>query len=149
MQIMLAAAKTYSRASGLPYRPADLTSDPNYNIQLGMIEFARHYSSWGNSLILATAAYNAGPGNVRKWVAANGDPSNGSVDAIDWIEQIPFGETRNYVQRVLENMEIYKNRLTGRDQPLTIMTDVYGPAAAPSLGVLEAQPGGQIRSRTK
>ena len=84
-------------------------------MQLGMIEFAGHYSSWDNSLVLAMAAYNAGPGNVRKWVAANGDPRNGSVDPIDWIEQIPFGETRNYVQRVLENMEVYKNRLAGRD----------------------------------
>jgi soluble lytic murein transglycosylase len=138
MQVMLAAAKTNARASGLPYRPNDLLTDTNYNIQLGMIEFSRHYASWGNSLVLATAAYNAGPGNVRKWVAANKDPSTGSVDAIDWIEQIPFGETRNYVQRVLENMEIYKNRLTGRDMPLTILTDVYGPAAVPDVPVLSA-----------
>lgn len=131
MQVMLAAAKTNARAGGLPYRPNDLLTDTNYNIQLGMIEFTRHYASWGNSLVLATAAYNAGPGNVRKWVAANGDPGNGNVDAIDWIERIPFGETRNYVQRVLENMAVYKNRLAGRDMPLTILTDVYGPAAVP------------------
>jgi len=131
MQVMLAAAKTNARAGGLPYRPNDLLTDTNYNIQLGMIEFTRHYASWGNSLVLAIAAYNAGPGNVRKWVAANGDPSNGSVDTIDWIERIPFGETRNYVQRVLENMAVYKNRLSGRDTPLTILTDVYGPAAVP------------------
>jgi len=131
MQVMLAAAKTNARAGGLPYRPNDLLTDTNYNIQLGMIEFTRHYASWGNSLVLAIAAYNAGPGNVRKWVAANGDPSNGSVDAIDWIERIPFGETRNYVQRVLENMAVYKNRLSSRDMPLTILTDVYGPAVVP------------------
>jgi soluble lytic murein transglycosylase len=140
MQVMLSAAKTSARAGGLPYRPNDLLTDTNYNIQLGMIEFARHYSSWNNSMVLATAAYNAGPGNVRKWVAANGDPSNGSVDAIDWIEQIPFGETRNYVERVLENMEVYKNRLAGHDLPLTILADLYGPAMAPNMAVLSAAP---------
>ncbi|MGZ5927850.1 MAG: lytic transglycosylase domain-containing protein [Rhizomicrobium sp.] len=138
MQVMLSAAKTSARAGGLPYRPDDLLTDNNYNIQLGMIEFARHYDSWDKSFVLAVAAYNAGPGNVRKWVAANGDPSNGAVDAVDWIEQIPFGETRNYVQRVLENMEIYKNRLAGRDLPLTILADLYAPASPPSIAVLSA-----------
>jgi len=146
MQVMLSAAKTSARAGGLPYRPGDLLIDTNYNIQLGMIEFARHYSSWNNSLVLATAAYNAGPGNVRKWIAVNGDPSNGGVDAIDWIEQIPFGETRNYVQRVLENMEVYKNRLAGRDMPLTILADLYAPVTPPNTPVLAApQAGGTTR----
>lgn len=138
MQVMLSAAKTSARVGGLPYRPDDLLTDPNYNIQLGMIEFERHFQSWDNSLVLAAAAYNAGPGNVRKWVTANGDPSDGSVDAIDWIEQIPFGETRNYVERVLENMEVYKNRLAGRDMPLTILQDLYGPASPPDQPVLDA-----------
>jgi soluble lytic murein transglycosylase len=138
MQVMLSAAKTSARAGGLPYRPGDLLTDSSYNIQLGMIEFARHYDSWDRSFVLAIAAYNAGPGNVRKWVAANGDPSNGAVDAVDWIEQIPFGETRNYVQRVLENMEVYKNRLAGRDLPLTILADLYAPASPPSVAVLSA-----------
>jgi peptidoglycan lytic transglycosylase len=138
MQVMLPAAKTSARMGGLPYRPDDLLTNPNYNIQLGMIEFQRHFQSWDNSLVLAAAAYNAGPGNVRKWVAANGDPSDGSVDAIDWIEQIPFGETRNYVERVLENMEVYKNRLAGRDLPLTILQDLYGPASPPDHPVLDA-----------
>ncbi len=148
MQVMLSAAKTSAREGGLPYRPGDLLTDTNYNIQLGMIEFARHYDSWNNSLVLATAAYNAGPGNVRKWVAANGDPSRGGVDAVDWIELIPFGETRNYVERVLENMEIYKNRLTGRDQPLTIMADLYAPAAPPRLPVLDAPVTMPARAKT-
>ena len=138
MQVMLAAAKTSARAGGLPYRPDDLLTDVNYNMQLGMIELARHYGSWGNSIVLTAAAYNAGPGNVRKWVAANGDPSTGKVDPIDWIEQIPFGETRNYVQRILENMEVYRNRLSGKDQPLTILTDLYGPVSPPATAVLTA-----------
>ena len=137
MQVMLSAAKTSAKAGGLPYRPDELLTDTVYNMKLGMIEFQTHYNSWNNSLVLAIAAYNAGPGNVRKWVATNGDPSR-SVDAIDWIEQIPFGETRNYVERVLENMEVYKNRLAGRDQPLTILTDLYGPAPAPDQAILNA-----------
>jgi soluble lytic murein transglycosylase len=138
MQVMLAAAKTSARAGGLPYRPDDLLTDVNYNMQLGMIELARHYGSWDNSIVLTAAAYNAGPGNVRKWVAANGDPSAGKIDPIDWIEQIPFGETRNYVQRILENMEVYRNRLSGKDQPLTILTDLYGPVPPPAAAVLAA-----------
>ena len=138
MQVMLSAAKTSAKVGGLPYRPNDLLADTEYNMKLGMIEVQTHYNSWNNSLVLAIAAYNAGPGNVRKWVAANGDPSRGGVDAIDWIEQIPFGETRNYVQRVLENMEAYRNRLAGRDMPLTILTDLYGPAASPDAAVLSS-----------
>jgi soluble lytic murein transglycosylase len=146
MQVMLSAAKTSSKIGSLPYRPEGLLADTDYNMKLGMIEFQTHYNSWNNSLVLATAAYNAGPGNVRKWVAANGDPSRGGVDAIDWIEQIPFGETRNYVERVLENMEVYKNRLSGRDMPLAILADLYGPAAPPDLPVLNAAAGATRKS---
>jgi soluble lytic murein transglycosylase len=146
MQVMLAAAKTSARAGGLPYRPDDLLSDVNYNMQLGMIELARHYASWNNSIALTAAAYNAGPGNVRKWVAANGDPSAGKVDPIDWIEQIPFGETRNYVQRILENMEVYRNRLSGKDQPLAILSDLYGPVAPPAAPILTPSPAPRTRA---
>jgi len=63
--------------------------------------------SFGGNYVLAVAAYNAGPGNVRKWLAANGDPRTSGVDVIDWIEAIPFTETRGYVQRVLENAVVY------------------------------------------
>ncbi len=136
MQMMPDSAKKAARESGLPYRLDALMSDPNYNIQLGMTEFSGHYSNWGNSIVLAAAAYNAGPNNVRRWLNANGDPRTGA-DPVDWIEQIPFSETRNYVQRVLENMEVYKNRLAGRDQPLTILADLYAPATPPT-GIISA-----------
>ena len=76
---------------------------------------------------------------MRKWLAANGDPRNASVDPIDWIESIPFNETRNYVMRVLENAQIYRNRLSGRDQPLRIFTDLYAPLA-PAVKPLSAYP---------
>jgi soluble lytic murein transglycosylase len=135
MQVMLASAKTAARAARLPYRPDALLSDTTYNMQLGMTEFQTYIAANDGSLVLAIASYNAGPGNVRKWLAANGDPrlvnQSGGADPIDWIEQIPFSETRNYVERVLENMEVYRNRLAGSDQPLTVLADLYAPAAAP------------------
>ena len=86
--------------------------------------------------MLAAASYNAGPNNVKKWLAANGDPR--VTDPMDWIEQIPFGETRNYVQRVLENTEVYRARLAGKDVPLRILPDLYAPNP-PSMPVLAAK----------
>jgi soluble lytic murein transglycosylase len=123
----------------LAWRPNDLTADPNYNIQLGMAEFQGYVADWNGSLVLAIASYNAGRNNVKKWLATNGDPRLPAIDPIDWIESIPFGETRNYVQRVLENAQIYRNRLGGRDQPLRILPDLYAPAT-PAVKPLSAFP---------
>jgi soluble lytic murein transglycosylase len=109
----------------LAYRPGALTTDTTYNMQLGMTEFSAHLQQWGGSYILAAAGYNAGDSNAQKWVNDYGDPKYG--DPVDWIETIPFSETRNYVQRVLENVEVYRNRLAGGDQPLRIMADLYRP----------------------
>ena len=69
---------------------------------------------WRGSYVLAFASYNAGGGNVKKWIDAYGDPRKGDVDVIDWVERIPFTETRNYVQRVMENVQVYRARLGGR-----------------------------------
>jgi soluble lytic murein transglycosylase len=127
MQLMPGSARTDAARAGMQYRPNDLTGNPTYNIQLGMVEFAGDLADWNGSLVLAIASYNAGPGNVKKWLAANGDPRLPSVDPIDWIEEIPFNETRNYVQRVLENAQIYRGRLAGRDLPSRILIDLYAP----------------------
>ncbi len=108
MQLMPPTAKEVSRKMGVPYDFAKLTGDPAYNMMLGSTYFAELLDRFGGSHILAIAAYNAGPGNVNKWLIANGDPRDPSVDAIDWIEQIPFEETSTYVQRVLENAVVYK-----------------------------------------
>ncbi len=135
MQMMAPAARKAARLGRLPYRPKDLLTDPNYNIQLGMIEYAGHLDYWNGSLVLAAAGYNAGDTNARRWVAATGDPRTGAVDPLDFIEQIPFSETRNYVERVLENVEVYRNRLGGKDMPLRIMSDLYAPAAAPDVAL--------------
>ena len=125
MQMMLPSAKIAARLAKLPYRPGALLSDPAYNMQLGMTECRGQLDRFGGSWVLAAAAYNAGPNNVRRWLASNGDPR--VTDPLDWIEQIPFGETRNYVQRVLENAEVYRARQAGRDAPLRILADLYAP----------------------
>jgi len=131
MQVMPASARHTSSVAGIPYRPNDLLSDPNYNMQLGMAEFGGDMNDWSGSLVLSSAAYNAGPSNVKKWLNNNGDPRSPATDPIDWIEQIPFSETRNYVMRVLENTQIYRNRLAGRDLPLRILADLYMPNPPP------------------
>jgi soluble lytic murein transglycosylase len=105
-------------------------------MQLGMMEYHTHLDQFGGSWVLAIASYNAGPNNVRRWLAANGDPR--LTDPIDWIEEIPFGETRNYVQRVLENAQVYRARLAGKDVPLRILVDLYAPNA-PSMPMLAAR----------
>ena len=74
---------------------------------------------WKGSLILSFASYNAGGGNVKKWIDAYGDPRSTEVDLVDWIERIPFHETRNYVQRVTENLQVYRRRLSERSALLT------------------------------
>lgn len=106
MQLMPGTARETAGKLGLGYNPASLTTDTDYNIQLGSHYFARMYAMYG-SYPLAVAAYNAGPGNVNKWLRANGDPRSGGVDMVDWVEKIPIFETRNYVQRVLENAVVY------------------------------------------
>ena len=146
MQMMPASAKLAAKQAGLAYRPEALLDDTAYNMQLGMTEYRGHLDRYGGSLVLAAASYNAGPGNTRKWLAAVGDPRDGSVDPIDWIEQIPFGETRNYVQRVLENTEVYRARLAGKDVPLKILDDLYAPSQ-PRMAVLTAGAGAQPVTR--
>ena len=106
MQLMPGTAREQAAKMGLAYNVGALTSDTSYNIQLGSNYFQRIFKLFG-SYPLAIAAYNAGPGNVNKWLAANGDPRTGAVDMVDWVEAIPFTETRSYVQRVLENAVVY------------------------------------------
>lgn len=108
MQLMPGTAAEEARLQGLAYDRDALVSDAGYNLTLGNGYFARMIDYFNGSYPLAVAAYNAGPGNVNKWLRANGDPRNGGVDWIDWIEAIPLSETRNYVQRVLENAVVYE-----------------------------------------
>ena len=113
MQLMPATAREQSGKIGLAYSQAALTTDPNMSIMLGSSYFQRVYANYG-SYPLAVAAYNAGGGNVNKWLRANGDPRTSAVDIVDWVEAIPYQETRNYVQRVLENAVVYDLMNPGR-----------------------------------
>ena len=108
MQLMPGTAREQAGKQGLAYEPQALTTDAGYNLTLGGGYFGRMMDYYGGSYPLAVAAYNAGPGNVNKWLRANGDPRTGGVDWTDWIEKIPLPETRNYVQRVLENAVVYE-----------------------------------------
>ncbi|QAY79092.1 lytic transglycosylase domain-containing protein [Sphingosinicella sp. BN140058] len=106
MQLMPGTAREQARKVGLPYDLGRLTSDPSYNVMLGTSYFQRLLDQWGGNVPMAVASYNAGAGNVAKWVRQNGDPRAGA-DIVRWIEDIPYSETRNYVQRVLENAVVY------------------------------------------
>jgi soluble lytic murein transglycosylase len=108
MQLMPGTAREQAGKLQMGYDLQGLTQDAGYNIMLGDGYFARMMDYFGGSYPLAVAAYNAGPGNVNKWLRANGDPRNGGIDWIVWIEKIPLSETRNYVQRVLENAVVYE-----------------------------------------
>lgn len=108
MQLMPATAKQTARRQGLPYDRKRLTRDPNYNIRLGQAYLAELLDRYGGSYVLALAAYNAGPARVDRWIAKFGDPKDSAVDPIQWIERIPFQETRNYVQRILESLVVYR-----------------------------------------
>lgn len=119
MQLMPATARRMSNALGLPHSTRRLTADADHNIRLGSEYLARMLERFDGSYIMAVASYNAGPSNVAKWVEQWGDPRGPGVDPIDWIESMPFYETRNYVQRVLENTQVYRLR---RGEPPTIGT---------------------------
>lgn len=107
MQLMPGTAQEQAGKLGYGYDFGRLTSDPAYNVMLGSAYFQRLLAQWNGNYPLAIASYNAGAGNVRKWINANGDPRRPGADIVAWIEDIPFLETRGYVQRVLENTVVY------------------------------------------
>ena len=112
MQLMPATARKVSRQLNLRYSRSRLLRDPTYNMRLGGAYLKSQLDRYEGSYILAIAAYNAGPAAVERWISLHGDPRSDDLDAIDWIEMIPYRETRNYIQRVLENLMMYR-RLIG------------------------------------
>lgn len=113
MQLMPSTARPLAKELGIKkLQEKKLVSDPGFNVRLGRLYLDKLISRFNGSYIMAVAAYNAGPSRVRDWVILYGDPRLPETDAIDWIENIPFNETRNYVQRVMENLQIYRSRLS-------------------------------------
>ncbi len=111
LQLMPATARAVARKLNMKYSRTRLLSDRNYNITLGTGYLAELLDDFDGSYVLALAAYNAGPGRVQGWIRTHGDPRDPSVDVIDWIELIPFEETRNYVQRIIEAVPVYRKPL--------------------------------------
>ncbi|MET0546786.1 MAG: lytic transglycosylase domain-containing protein [Caulobacterales bacterium] len=124
MQLLPSTARVVAKQTGRQYDVSWLTMDPGYNMELGSEYLAQMVRNWGGSYILAIASYNAGPGRARQWVDAYGDPRSPSVDPIDWLETIPIEETRNYVQRVMENLQVYRARLASNPPPLRLQEDL-------------------------
>ncbi len=119
MQLMPATARREARILRVPYRTSWLTARPAYNLMLGRHHLARLIQSYNGSYVLGFAAYNAGGGNVRKWLEAYGDFRGGRPDPLEWIEQIPITETRLYVQKVLQGTHVYRTRLGQRMLPMS------------------------------
>jgi soluble lytic murein transglycosylase len=113
MQMTPTAGQSVANKFGVRYDEKRLLNDQAYNVQLGAAELGDLIKYYRGSYILSFAGYNAGRGRVNDWITKYGDPRDPKIDPIDWVERIPFSETRNYVQRVLENLQVYRVRLGG------------------------------------
>lgn len=111
MQVTPEAGRDTAKRFGVAYDWKRLVSDPVYNTQMGVAEISALFKEYTGSYVMTFAGYNAGRGRVRQWVAQHGDPRDPKVDAVDWVERIPLAETRNYVQRVMEGLQVYAARL--------------------------------------
>jgi soluble lytic murein transglycosylase len=129
MQVTPDAGRYVARKFKVTFDQKRLLHDTAYNLQMGAAELGGDIEDYGGSYILAFAAYNAGSGRVREWLEQYGDPRDPRVDPIDWVERIPFSETRNYVQRVLENLQVYRVRF-GKAPRLLIEADLHRGAIA-------------------
>jgi soluble lytic murein transglycosylase len=128
MQVTPDAGKYVCKKYGASFDLGRLKTDPVYNAALGAAELGGLIEDYRGSYIMTFAAYNAGRGSVKKWIDRYGDPRDPKVDAIDWVEQIPFSETRNYVQRIMENLQVYRARFGGGTR-LQIEADLHRGAS--------------------
>lgn len=144
MQVMPGTAEEVSAELGIDYDLAALTADWEYNARLGTAYLAGLQAEFGPSPVMIAAGYNAGPGRPRTWITQRGDPRDGTADVIDWIEHIPFAETRTYVMRVTEAIPAYHARLTGQTGPIAFTALLNGakpfirPQARPDFAALAA-----------
>jgi len=125
MQMINATARSTARRHRIPYSKTLLTTDKAYSANLGAHHLHDLLEDFDGSYIMAAAAYNAGASRVHRWNRRYGDPRKGEIDPIDWIESLPFSETRNYIQRIMENMQVYKARMNGNSIQNEIHSDLY------------------------
>ena len=128
MQVTPDAGRYVCKRHGATFDLARMKTDPVYNTALGAAELGGLIEDYRGSYIMTFAAYNAGRGSVKKWVERYGDPRDPKVDAVDWVERIPFSETRNYVQRIMENLQVYRARFGGGTR-LQIEADLHRGAS--------------------
>ena len=126
MQVMPGTAKLMANELNLPYSAARLTQDPTYNATLGSGYLKKLVDEFGPSIALIASGYNAGPGRPQSWIKLLGDPRDPRIDVVDWVEQIPFSETRTYVMRVAESVVIYRAKLRGSTGPVDILGELTG-----------------------
>ena len=124
MQVTPDAGKYVCKKYGANFDLGRLKNDPVYNAALGAAELGGLIEDYRGSYVMTFAAYNAGRGSVKKWIDRYGDPRDPKVDAVDWVELIPFSETRNYVQRIMENLQVYRARFGGGTR-LQIEADLH------------------------
>ncbi|MCK5167993.1 MAG: lytic transglycosylase domain-containing protein, partial [Rhodospirillaceae bacterium] len=118
--VMPTTAKTVARSVNMRFSRDKLLQDPNYNMVIGQTYLASLIEQFKGSYVLALAAYNAGPNRAKKWIRNHGDPRDEKIDTVDWIEMIPFNETRDYVQRVIGNLHVYRQKLTDKRFALNV-----------------------------
>ncbi len=126
MQVMPETAKMMAAKTGRAFEKGRLTTDPAYNAALGAAYLKQLVEEFGPSIALIASGYNAGPGRPRSWVAQFGDPRRADVDVVDWVEMIPFSETRTYVMRVSESVVIYRAKLRGTAGPVNLTGELKG-----------------------
>ncbi len=126
MQVLPGTAKQMATKLGVTHEVGKLLSDPAYNVTMGAAYLAEMANEFGPSIALIASGYNAGPGRPRRWISEFGDPRQSDVDVVDWVETIPFGETRTYVMRVAEGVVIYRAKLKGAVGPVRISDELRG-----------------------
>jgi soluble lytic murein transglycosylase len=124
MQVMPGTAQEVAGKLAIDFDNGRLLTDPVYNVTIGKAYLAELIERFGGNLVLVSAAYNAGPSRPLRWMAERGDPRSGEIDVVDWIEHIPFTETRNYVMRVMESLPVYRARLRGEVQPIRLSEEL-------------------------
>ncbi|MGA0539457.1 lytic transglycosylase domain-containing protein [Neotabrizicola sp. VNH66] len=126
MQVLPETGQRMARDIGLEYTPGRLLTDPAFNVTVGAAYLGRMVEEFGPAIALVASGYNAGPGRPRRWITEFGDPRQADVDVVDWVETIPFGETRTYVMRVVEGVVIYRAKLKGEAGPIRITAELKG-----------------------